>query len=98
MIRLNNKGVTERVKKNILDIHYNKYLQYFNTTIIVSFTYLIGVSIAFITKQVDYKDPAQLSLVVLISIGFLGIMVILLLNFKGHILDRIPKEIKKLNL
>ncbi len=97
MINLNNKNLPERVKKNLLDINYNKYLQYFNTTIIISFTYLIGIAIAFITKQINYKDPTQLFLVALISIGFLGIMVILLLDFKGHI-DRIPKEIKKLNL
>ena len=97
MINLNDKKLPERVKKNLLDINYSKYLQYFNTTIIISFTYIIGVSIAFITKQVNYKDPTQLFLVVLISIGFLGIMTMLLLNFKGHI-DKIPKEIKKLNL
>ena len=97
MISLNNKKLPERVKKNLLDIHYSKYLQYFNTTIIISFTYLIGVSIAFITKQIDYKDPKQLFLIALVSIGFLGLMAILLLKFKEHI-DKIPKEIKKLDL
>ena len=97
MINLNNKNLPERVKKNLLDLHYNKYLQYFNTAKIISFTYLIGVSIAFITKQVNYKDPIQLFLIALISIGFLGVMSILLLNFKWHI-DKIPKEIKKLSL
>ncbi len=97
MISLNGKKLSERVKKNLLDIHYNKYLQYFNTTIIISFTYLIGVALAFITKQINYKNPEQLFLVALISIGFLGVMVILLINFRSHI-NNIPKEIKKLNL
>tara|TARA_Y100000294_G_scaffold177972_1_gene206021 strand:+ start:2336 stop:2629 length:294 start_codon:yes stop_codon:yes gene_type:complete len=97
VINLGDGKLSEKVKKNLLDINYSKYLQYFNTTIIISFTYIIGVSIAFITKQVNYRDPKQLFLVALISIGFLGIMVILLLKFKEHI-DNIPKQIKKLNL
>lgn len=97
MISLDANKLSEKVKKNLLDVHYTRYLQYFNTTIIISFTYLIGVSIAFITKQINYKDPKQLILIALVSIGFLGIMMILLVNFKEH-LNRILKEIKKLKL
>lgn len=97
MNSLRNNKLQDKVKKNLLDIHYNKYLQYFNTTIIITFTYIIGISIAFITKQINYKDPKQLLFITLVSIGFLSFIAILLINFKEH-LNNIPREIKKLKL
>ena len=91
------KRLNDGIKKNLLDLEYNKYLQYYNTSIILLFTYLIGTSIAFITKQIDHADPKQLLLVSLIYIGFIGIVIIFMLNFKEH-LNNIPKEINKLKL
>ena len=89
------KNISDKIKKNLLDLHYTKYLQYFNTSIIVIFTYLIGLGIALLTKQIDYKNPAQLLLAAVITIMFLGAISILLIKFKGH-LKNIPQEIKKL--
>ena len=94
MIKLE-KNISDKIKKNLLDLHYTKYLQYFNTSIIVIFTYLIGLGIALLTKQIDYKNPAQLLLAAVITIMFLGAISILLIKFKGH-LKNIPQEIKKL--
>ena len=89
--------LNDRTKKNLLDLEYNKNLQYYNTSIILLFTYIIGTSIAFITKQINYHDPKQLLLVALISIGFVGIIIIFMLKFRENLI-KIPKEIKKLKL
>jgi len=90
-------NLSEKVKKNLLDLQYTKYLQYYNTSIIILFTYVIGVAIAFITKQIDYKSLNQLYLVGLISLITISIVISLMLNFKKH-LSNIPHELKKINL
>lgn len=43
------KKLGDKIKKNLLDLQYNKYLQYYNTSTIILFTYVIGVVIGFIT-------------------------------------------------
>ena len=92
-----NKKLNDKIKKNLLDLHYNKYLQYYTTIIIILFTYFIGVAIAFITKQIDYKNTPQVMLVSFISIIILSILTILILNFRSH-LKNIPEELKKLKV
>jgi len=92
-----NKKLNDKIKKNLLDLHYNKYLLYYTTTIIILFTYFIGVAIAFITKQIDYKNTPQVMLVSFISIIILSILTILMINFRSH-LKNIPEEVKKLKI
>lgn len=91
------KRLNDRIKKNLLDLEYNKYLQHFNTSMILLFTYVIGLFVASITKQIDYTNPKQLLLVAPISIVFIVIVVISLLNSRSN-LTKIPKEMKKLKL
>ena len=91
------KKLNDRVKKNLLDLEYDKYLQYFNTSIIILFTYVIGISIAFITKQIDYHNSRQLVSVALISALFLSLIATIIFRLKEN-LTRIPKELKKLKL
>lgn len=69
-------------KKNIPDLEYSKYLQYYTTTIIIMFTYLIGTAIAIITKQVDYNNIFYLILLITVSTLTIGLCVLLLFNFK----------------
>ncbi len=73
------------VKKNLLDLEHNKYLQYFNTTIIVIFTYVVGLALAFITKQINYENTQQIAIVSLISLAFFLISTLLLLRFKENL-------------
>jgi len=94
---MNKEKLDDKIKKNLLDLNYNKYLQYYTTSIIILFTYFIGVILSFITKQIDYKNNSQIMLVEVISIAVISILVILLLNFKTH-LKNIPNEIKKLKI
>ena len=92
-----NKKLSDKTKKNLLDLEYNKYLQYYNTSIIVLLTYIIGTTIAFLTKQINYKDSGQLLSVAVVSIVVIGVIIILMLKFKDN-LTTISKEIEKLKL
>lgn len=89
--------LNDKVKKNLLDLQYNKYLQGYNTSIIILFTYTIGVIIAFITKQIDYKNANQVGLIGLISVAVISIIFIFMFRMREH-LKNIPNEIKKLRL
>ncbi len=88
---------TEPVKKNLLDLQYNKYLQYYTTSVILLFTFLIGVVIAFFTKQLSLVDMRQMLLVGVFSIIVLGVISSCMLYFRSH-QEKIIEEIKKLNL
>lgn len=61
-----------QLQKNILDLEYHTTLQYFTTTIILVFTYLVGLVIAFLTAQVTYTDAQQVSYIFFITLGVLG--------------------------
>lgn len=87
----------EQVKKNILDLHYTKYLQYFNTLLIIIFTYFIGLAIAIFTKQVNIIDGRHLTSLMFLSGIFFGITVPLLLLFKSR-MKNIVEEVKKLKI
>lgn len=90
-------AIPDSIKKNILDLQYNKYLQYHNTAIIILFTYFIGVGIGFITKQIDTSDPAQLLTVAGISSLALVLILLSMLRFLKH-QKNILKEIRKLHV
>ncbi len=90
-------SLPDKVKKNLLDLQYNRYLQSYNTSIIVLFTFLIGIGIAFITKQIDYTSFNQMLAVATITIAVVAVIVLLMLQFKGH-MSNILQEIKKLKL
>ena len=91
------EGISDQVKKNILDLQYNKYLQYYNTAIIVLFTYFIGVGIAILTKQINFNDPRQSLSLGLISTAFVTVCVLSLLYFKNA-QENILQGIKELKI
>ena len=87
--------LSDKTKKNLLDLDYNKHLQYYNTSIILLFTYVIGTFIAFLTKQIDYKNLNQLFLFTAVSIAFIAPIAIFMRKSKEQLI-KIPGEIKKL--
>ena len=91
MMQKNNK-----IRKNILDIQHNKYLQYFNTTIVILFTYFIGLFIALITKSIDYTNKNHVVITMIVSIAFLSVTTIFLLRFKDK-MKGIISEIENLD-
>ncbi len=89
--------LSDKVKKNLLDLQYNKYLQYYNTSIIILFTYFIGVGIAFIAKQIDIGEPRQFLSLMVISISITVLIILSMLRFKNH-QQNILDEIKNLKI
>lgn len=89
--------LSDRVKKNLLDLQYNKYLQYYTTSIIILFTYFIGLGIAFITKQIDIGEPRQFLSLMVISISITVLIILSMLRFKNH-QQNILDEIKNLKI
>ena len=83
----------ETKKKNILDLQFQKYLILASTSIIIMFTYLVGVGIAILTKQVDFKDFIVMGVLFVISGGILGICSALFFKAIFH-LKNIPEVLK----
>ena len=85
----------KKLEKNILDLNYTKNLQYYNTSILILFTYFIGVSIALLTEQINYNNITHLSLIAVISLAIVAFIILLMLKFKNNMIN-IIQEIKKL--
>ena len=83
------------IRAYILELHFNKNLQYKNTTIIIAYSYFIAILIPFLTGQLSLTDYFALLLIFTISSAFITLIIILLNEFNYH-LKRIPEEIKKL--
>ncbi|MEK6948163.1 MAG: hypothetical protein AABX19_02870 [Nanoarchaeota archaeon] len=88
---------SDKIKKNLLDLEYNKNLQYLNTTIVILFTYIIGLIIAFITKQIDIKNNIQLSIVTIVSLTLTFLLFAVLILIKDS-MKRILFDIKQLKI
>ena len=85
------------IKKNLLDLEYNKNLQYFNTTIVILFTYIIGLVNAFVTKQIDVKNNIQLSIVTIISLILIFVLLVFLVLIKDS-MKKVISQIKELKI
>ena len=82
-------------KKNVLDLQFQKYLTIASTSIIIAFTYFVGVGIAILTKQVNLSDFISAGVLMVISLGILGICSSLFFNAVFH-LRNIPKVVKEI--
>ena len=87
----------DQLKKNILDLHYNKYLQYKLTSIIVATTYSFAIAIAWITKQINLRDYIQMSVLTILSVVILTPCIYFIINSNKHI-NKIIDLIKKLKI
>ena len=91
------KVLSEQVKKNLLDIQYSKYLQYFNTCIILFFTYFIALILGFMTKQISFNSLNEKMTVIVVSFAILSILLVLMRHFLMN-MKAIFNEIKKINI
>ena len=82
-------------RKNILDLQFQKYLTIASTSIIIAFTYFVGVGISILTKQVNLSDFISAGVLMVISLGILGICSSLFFNAVFH-LRNIPKVVKEI--
>ena len=85
----------ELKKKNVLDLQFQKYLTIASTSIIIAFTYFVGVGIAILTKQVNLSDFISVGVLIVISFGILGICSALFFNALFHI-KNIPRVVKEI--
>ncbi len=80
------------IRKNLLDLKYNKYLQFYNTSMIILFSYILGLLISFLTNSIMYQN---LLLVSGVSIIIFSIILHLMIRFKRK-LRIIPRQIANL--
>ncbi|MBS3152556.1 hypothetical protein J4230_04055 [Candidatus Woesearchaeota archaeon] len=88
---------SEKIKKNLLDLEYNKNLQYLNTCIVLLFTYFIGIIIAIFTNQINYNNWRSISLTVVLSLIFLCTFLGFVIHFR-FATKEIKLKIRKLKL
>jgi len=60
-----------RITKNILDLNFQKYLIIASTSVVIICTYLIGVAIGFVTKQIAINTFSIIFLLVISGIFIL---------------------------
>ena len=82
------------LKKNILDLEFQKNLNIASTAGIIFFTYIIAVGVGFVTKQIAFNSRS-LAFLSLSSIFILGPSIIFFLRARSQ-LKRIPKAIQVL--
>jgi hypothetical protein len=83
------------IKKNILDAELQKYFQISSTSIIISFTYTIGIIIALLSNQINLKNLSNLLMLIIISAIVLGLASMFFINSSIKI-KKIIKAIKNL--
>ena len=82
-------------RKNVLDLYYQKYLILASTSIILAFSYFIGVGLAVVTNQIDLNNYLIVIYVIVISFIVWGFCFVCLYYALNH-LRRIPKVIMKI--
>ncbi len=75
----------DALKKNILDLHFHKYLIIASTSIIISFTYLIGVGVAYVTNQIKLDDFVSMTILFIFSTALLGLCAFFFFKAYYHI-------------
>ncbi|MGV8150366.1 MAG: hypothetical protein ACP5NV_01430 [Candidatus Woesearchaeota archaeon] len=75
------------IKKNLLDLEFNTYLQYYTTTIIILATYIVGLIVAILTQKINYLITENQVIIFSVTIVFIGISVFALLHFKYKMKD-----------
>jgi len=84
-------------KKNKCDLNYNRYCQYFNTTIIILVTVFIGIVLVVLTEQIKISMNLPFVFVSSLFSTVLLFSVFFLINFHNK-MKRIMKEIDKLRV
>lgn len=88
----------DHIRKNLLDLHYQKYNSAMNTTIVIIFTLLIslgiGVTVALLTGQLEWNSKVQFT-IILLSLVTLFVGLMLVRYFYKHT-TAIIKELKQM--
>ncbi|MFH1592504.1 MAG: hypothetical protein ABIB47_04015 [Candidatus Woesearchaeota archaeon] len=87
--------ISDSLKEDILNLNYNKHFQYKTTAIIISFTYVAAIVIAWMTKQLNLRDYFQMTILGIFSIIVLTPSIYVLIT-SSKPLVKIPELIKSL--
>ena len=87
----------EIIKKNILDLNFQKCLVISSTSIVIAFTYFIGVAIAIITKQLNFTESTNVLFLILFTILVIGLCTFFFFN-SYYNLKTIVEAIKTLDI
>jgi len=85
----------DQIRKNILDLNFQKYLVIASTSVVIGFTYILTVTIAFFTDQLNFNNFFYFLFVLFISFIVLAICIYYFSIALYH-LGRIPKILKTL--
>lgn len=83
------------IKKNLLDLDMQKYLQLTTTSIVIAFSYFIGIFIVIITNQVDLKDHKIYTLFIIVTVFVRGYSSALFISGLNKI-QRISESIRNM--
>ena len=83
------------INKNILDLNFQKHLVTASTAIVVLFTYVIGIFIAFVTGGLNLNNYVYLSVFLAVTLIIIGFCVIIFIRSYSKI-KSIPEEINTL--
>ncbi|HIH25179.1 hypothetical protein J4476_04270 [Candidatus Woesearchaeota archaeon] len=83
------------IKKNILDLNYQKCLVIISTTVVILFTYIIGIMIAFLSGAIKTNSVNITYLILFTFLVMSPCLYFFINSFKK--LRSIPKEIEALN-
>ena len=89
--------MSDQKKKNKYDLDYNKYCQFFNTTIIILATFFIGFLLSILTKQIEIGVNTPFIFVISTFIVILSISVYFLIEFYNK-MKEIMGNIDKLKI
>lgn len=83
--------MNQQLKKNILDLQYQKYLVIASTTVILFFTYMISLWISLITGQVKFENLLSVILTFAVSVGVIGLCSIFFLISRRELAKVVEK-------
>ncbi len=74
--------MVNQIRKNLLDLKFNKYLSYYNTTVIILFTYFIAVLVSVISGQIILLNLLNFLAFLIVSLVVISFCLISLARFK----------------
>lgn len=83
-----------KIKKNILDLRYQKNLSYFNTAIIILFTYVVGVMVALLIGRISFVNYFQLATLIFVTVAFFVVSLCFMKQFKKE-MNIVLAQLKK---
>ncbi len=83
-------------RKNILDLTYQKHLQIATASVIVFFTIVVGLTVAFVTNQLQWSNSTHLFSVLAI-LALFGVSCLFIVSRSSRHMKKIIEAIEQLS-